>query len=49
VEEKEMNPGSASALACSVRRLAERNLIKKDNISGGGAGNDTQGGCAPQK
>src|SRR5207245_8139445 len=35
--------GSAGALACTVRRLAERR-----EISGGGAGNKPRGGWAPQ-
>jgi error-prone DNA polymerase len=35
--------GNARALACSVRRLAER-----IRISGEGAGNSTRGACAPQ-
>src|SRR5437764_1436127 len=39
--------GSARALACPVRRLAERNLIRK-RVSGGGAENSTRGACAPQ-
>src|SRR5947207_3307657 len=35
---------SARALACTVRRLAERR-----EISGGGAGNSTRGARAPQQ
>jgi hypothetical protein len=41
-------PGSARALACSVRRLAERHPLYK-TISGEGAGNGTPGACAPRK
>jgi len=40
-------PGSARALACPVRRLAERNR-KTGRVSGEGAGNSTRGACAPQ-
>jgi error-prone DNA polymerase len=40
--------GSARALACPVRRLAERNR-KSGRVSGEGAGNSTRGACAPQK
>src|SRR2546429_352638 len=35
--------GNARALACTVRRLAERR-----EISGGGAGNNMRGACAPR-
>src|SRR6267143_6311881 len=40
--------GSARALACPVRRPAERNGSRR-RISGEGAGNSTRGACAPQK
>jgi hypothetical protein len=39
--------GSARALACTVRRLAERNVLIR-NVSGEGAGNGTRGTCAPR-
>ena len=39
--------GSARALACPVRRLAERNG-SRGRVSGEGAGNSTRGACAPQ-
>ena len=39
--------GSARALACPVRRLAERNG-SRGRVSGEGAGNSTRGTCAPQ-
>jgi len=48
VEHKEMKSGSGRALTCCGRRLAERNPIKEEMISGEGDGNDTRGGCAPQ-
>jgi error-prone DNA polymerase len=40
--------GSARALACTARRLVERNVLHR-RISGEGAGNSTRGACAPQK
>ena len=40
--------GSARALACPVRRLAERNG-SRGRVSGEGAGNSTRGACAPQQ
>src|SRR3981189_2773215 len=39
--------GGARALACPVRRLAERNG-SRGRVSGEGAGNSTRGACAPQ-
>src|SRR5207302_3778692 len=40
--------GSARALACSVRRLAERNSSAKEQNFGEGAEVSTRGACAPQ-
>jgi hypothetical protein len=40
--------GSARALACNVRRLAERNGQRK-GIFGEGAEKSTRGACAPQR
>src|ERR1700720_3810571 len=45
--------GSACALACAVRRLAERTtnvraIVRHTAVSGEGAGKSTRGACAPQ-
>src|SRR5712691_1586569 len=40
-------PGSARALACTIRRLAEWTRSRR-KVSGGGAGNNMRGACAPQ-
>ena len=47
-------PGSARALACRIRRLAEcttnvEEILQAQRFSGGGAGNSTRGACAPQQ
>src|SRR5437870_1822525 len=56
--DKQLHPicstlGSARALACNIRRLAEcimnvREIVQDGRVSGEGAGNSTRGACAPQ-
>ncbi len=41
-------PGSARALACRIRRLAEW-PCQAERVSGEGAGNSTRSACAPQQ